>query len=272
MLTRAAIPLSLICLVSFPVSVEAWNNGPSGNASTDLESECASPPYSTHDWVADHALDLLPDDERAWLAPFKTFYLLGTEAPDNDDIPEACGAPNTGYDDRRKGHSIEWSEDWSNFKDGRNRAAMRAQEEYDKAGRAFESGDISAAAYYLGAMAHYIGDVAQYGHTIPSEAHHSDYEGWVSRRTDSFAEGNFESYLQLDSLVRRRAYTAVKRISKATARGKGNVLSAVAMDASYSNKNQTYKDSVGASLNIGVNELTDVLHTFYLNVVDEEGS
>ena len=68
-------------------------------------------------------------------------------------------------------------------------------------------------------MAHYIGDVSQYGHSVPNEAHHSDYERFVATRTDSFNAGNFESFIVLDSLVRRSAYTAVKRISLATARG-----------------------------------------------------
>jgi hypothetical protein len=115
-------------------------------------------------------------------------------------------------------------------------------------------------------MAHYIGDVSQYGHSIPSEVHHSDYEGWVAQRTASFNGGTFESYVTLDSLVRRSAYTAVKRIPLATARGKGDILPAAQMDSLWSTK----LDSIGHSLNLNVNELDDVLHTFFLNVVSEE--
>ena len=63
----------------------AWNNGPAGNAATDQASECAAPAYATHDWIADHALDFLPDAEKAWLLPHRALYLTGTEAPDNDD-------------------------------------------------------------------------------------------------------------------------------------------------------------------------------------------
>lgn len=69
-----------------------WSNGPDGNANTNIASECTNPPYTTHDWVAEHALLLLPENERAWLMPHLTMYLLGTEAPDNDDIPASCGA------------------------------------------------------------------------------------------------------------------------------------------------------------------------------------
>jgi len=32
----------------------------------------------------------------------------------------------------------------------------------------------------------------------------------------------------------------------------------------------SYLDSIGHSLNLGVNELSDVLHTFFLNVVTED--
>lgn len=152
----------------------------------------------------------------------------------------------------------------------KDRAAQRAQEEYNKAAIAFRQGNPRAAAFYLGAMAHYVGDVSQYGHSIPNETHHSDYEGWVAQRTGSFNAGTFESFIVLDSLVRRSAYTAVKRISLATARGKGDIHSATQMDSLWSTKPQSYIDSIGHSLNLGVNELADVLHTFFLNVVSEE--
>jgi integrase len=36
------------------------------------------PPYATHDWVADHALSLLPNEEKAWIVPHQTLYLVGT--------------------------------------------------------------------------------------------------------------------------------------------------------------------------------------------------
>ena len=108
-------------------------------------------------------------------------------------------------------------------------------------------------------------------HSVPFEtkAHHSGYEGWVGRRTE-VTDTDFTGYIQLDSLVRRKPYTAVKRISKITAGGKGDILWAMRMEALYPDKNdsQEYKDSVGEALNLGVNELADVLHRFYLNEVE----
>ena len=62
-------------------------------------------------------------------------------------------------------------------------------------------------------MAHYIGDVSQYGHAWRDEVHHGNYERWVASRTAAFSGGMFDTYIQLDSLVRRTPYTAVRRIS-----------------------------------------------------------
>jgi hypothetical protein len=266
-ISTGALALCL-ALLRAPLPVHGWANGPAGNTKTDTATECGAPPYSTHDWVADHALALLPERERAWLMPHQALYLLGTEAPDNRNIAAACTSPHHGYDDRRLGHSVEWARDWSRMTN--DRAARRAQEEYDKAAGAFRQGNRPAAAFYLGAMAHYIGDVSQYGHAILGETHHGDYEAWVGTRTDGFDAGYFERYLVPNGLVRRSAYTAVKRISLVTARGEGVILPAMQMDRRFSNKDHAYLDSVGHALNLGVNELADVLHTFYLNVVAEE--
>ena len=57
-----------------------------------------------------------------------------------------------------------------------------------------------------------------------------------------------------------------------TSEGKDEILSFTVMDSSYDvrNDSEAYLDSVGNSLNLAVNELADVLHTFFLNVVDED--
>jgi len=173
----------LLFLFIYQESVFSWNNGPSGDAATaEDHPSCENIPYSTHDWVADHARDFLPEEERKWLDDNKKLYLLGTEAPDNDDIPDTCMAPNNGYDDRRKGHSVKWKEDFSAFEQNQDRAAFRAKGEYLKAEQAIREGNLADAAYYAGAMAHYIGDVSQYGHSVDFEDHHSDYESLIKTR------------------------------------------------------------------------------------------
>jgi hypothetical protein len=116
-------------------------------------------------------------------------------------------------------------------------------------------------------MAHYIGDVSQYGHDYPDEVHHSDYESWAATLPPQFNAGTFESAIMLDSLVRRTAFNATKRVAKVAFSGKGSILPARKMDMLFSTKPPEFMTSVGASLNLGVNELADVLHTFFLNVV-----
>jgi len=269
---RKFIHLTVAVAICWHITVlhaGAWSNGPSGNTTTNTPSECTNPPYGTHDWIADHALSMLPDKEKAWLQEYKVYYLLGTEAPDNNKIPKECGVPNQGYDDRNKGHSVEWSDDWSKMLN--DRAAVRAKEEYDKAVNAYNSEDYKAAAFYLGAMAHYVGDVSAYPHSVPYEKFHSKYESWVNKDTDAFDAGKYESYLKLDKLVTRKPYEAVKRISKVTAGGKGKILYPVKMEELFDEDkdSEMLAESVGLSLNLGVNELADVLHTFYLNEVSE---
>jgi nucleoid-associated protein YgaU len=261
---------SLIVLLTLDMSY-SWNNGPSGDASTDEDHpSCENIPYSTHDWIADQARALLPEEERSWLNDNKKLYLLGTEAPDNREIPDSCNAPNNGYDDRSSGHSVKGNDDFSSFfidsnGNKQDRAAFRAKEEYLKAQSAIRQGQLSDAAFYAGAMAHYIGDTSQYGHSVDFEHHHSDYEGLISRRTDSFEEGEFETDIIADGLTEIDAYDAVVIISKSTAEGNGDIKSAEWMDINYNNRNEEYFDSVGASLNLGVNTLADVLHTLYIN-------
>ena len=105
-LTKGSWVLSMLCLGTLCLSLQVihgapWSNGPAGNATTNSTAECGAPPYATHDWIADHALALLPNEEKAWIVPHQTMYLMGTEAPDNRNIPSDCGAPHNGYDDQR---------------------------------------------------------------------------------------------------------------------------------------------------------------------------
>jgi hypothetical protein len=164
----------------------------------------------------------------------KAMYLLGTEAPDNSGILGDCGTPNRGYGDTSVGHGVEWNSDLSGFKteDGnlKDGAAVRAQEEYNKAEIAYLQGRPVDAAFYLGAMAHYIGDISVYCHVGGLDKHHSKYESWMQNKTDQYNDGNFESYLEADGLVRRNPYTAVKMLSKKITKGGGKILSAVQMD------------------------------------------
>ncbi len=243
----------------------AWKNGPEGNKVTNSLADCDEPPYSTHDWIADHARALLPESERAWLDRYRIQYLIGTEAPDYDKIGAACGTPNRGYNDTGKGrHDLRFDSDGELTRDT---PARRAQEEYDKAAAAYRAGDHSAAAYYLGAATHYPADLSQYGHTIRGERHHRDFEIWAREFTKSFNRGIFETALKSDGLQRRSAYDATVWIGRIAHEGGGAVLPAFLMDDLWDEKDQVYVNSVAESLNNAVNAIADMLHTFYLDVV-----
>jgi len=226
------INLLFIPILALSTNANAWKNGQDGNASTDEPNECSNPPYSTHDWIADQALALMPPDY--WLNDHKAIYLLGTEAPDNSKIHIDCDIPHTGYGDKGGGHSVKWDTECNCMTN--DRAAQRAREVYGKALAAYRAGNASHAAYYLGAMAHYIGDVVAYPHVYRDEKYHSPYEGWVGRRTKEFNSPAFSSYIQGNKLINRKPSTAVKRISKVTVWGQGDILTAVEMDNMYKDK------------------------------------
>jgi Zinc dependent phospholipase C len=272
-LIRKTVFVLLLIAVFIPMSAFSWGNGPrSGGSLTKDQSRCDNPPYSTHDWIAEHALMLLPRQERNWLEIQKIAFLLGTEAPDNNEIPRACNTPSKGYKDNWS-HNVEWNEGVTRYvvRNGKlkDNAGRRAQQEYDKAKLAYLRGNKRAAAFYLGAMAHFIGDLSVFCHVGKLDDHHERYEKWVQKMTLEYNAGHFENYLNPDGLVERHPYTAIKRVSKVITSGRGTVLSAIDMDSGFNRREQNpaYKKSIGYSLNLSVNELADVLHTFYITVV-----
>ncbi len=244
----------------------AWKNGPSGNKVTNSAKDCMDPPYSTHDWIADHGRALLPTGERAWLDSHRKILFIGTEAPDYDKIRLACGVPNRGYNDTGGGNHDLRFDDFENVTI--DTPAYRAQQEYDKAAAAYRSGKHADAAYYLGAAAHYIGDLSQYGHTMKGEFHHADFEIWVGSLTPSFDGGGvFERFIKADGLEPRSAYDAVIRTGKLTRFGKNPVIAPGDMDELDVRNSPAALSSIGHTLNKAVNETADMLHGFYVTVV-----
>jgi len=254
----------LILTIIFTSPVHPWSNG---GYSTDFN----TPKYGTHDWLAEHALDFLPKQSRIWIDQNKNAYLLVTEAPDNSKLKK-MNYP--GYGDVRKQH-IYFLVDGSGVVPGEDDAALRAQEEYDKAKKALESQDFQAAAYYAGSMSHYIADVAVFGHVMGknspwgNEKHHSDYEKYVQRRTDRYIDGAFEIYLifdgELDATI--TAYQATYKVGYITTFGNGKTMPCMWMDKNNHWKNQTFKDSCGDSLNRATNAITDVLYRLSTAVI-----
>jgi hypothetical protein len=241
-------------LVQTPFSVSGWSNG-------GFSADPSNPNYGTHDWIAQHALDWLPLKEKQFILDNIANYLYGTELPDN-------GGASDGIGDTAK-HHVYYFADGSLQDDA---SAVRAQEEYDTATSIFKAGDLANAAKRLGVMTHYICDVAVFGHVMGSlsdwgsETHHSDYENYVNERTNNYND-EFNNFLVFDgTLSRISAYNATLKLAYDTTFDVDGNLTCVWMDQNYDWNNPTFKDRCGESLNLAVNLIADVLHTFYLEV------
>lgn len=250
--------LFIITSVFFTVEAKGWSNG-------GFSDNPATPDYGTHDWIAEHALDWLPIQEKQWLLDNKAVYLYGTELPDNN---QAVG----GIGDTAKHHVYYYSN--GSVQD--DIGAIRAKDEYAKALIAFETGNLSGAAKELGIAAHYVSDMAVYGHVMGShtfwgeESHHSDYENYVNTRTNSYQD-TFNSFLVFDgNLSITTAYNAALTLAcDSTFDGNDN-LTCVWMDTHYDWNNSQFVNRAGESLNLAVNAVADILHTFYSGTVIPE--
>lgn len=266
---RLLAAASVALLLAASSAAHAWKNGPPDNKVTNSAADCQSPPYSTHDWIADHARALLAVHERAWLDPHRRLYLIGTEAPDYGEIQEGCGTPHRGYNDTGGGrHDLRFdASDEVTY----TLPALRARQEYDKAVAAYRAGEKDHAAFFLGAAAHYIGDLAQYGHTIKGERHHKDFEDAVGALTPSFdGGGTFEKFITDERLPAINAYDAVVRAGRHTWKGRAPLLPPAEMDDRYHRQglaDPAVLASVGGALNKAVNETAAMLRGFYESVV-----
>ncbi|MGQ9544317.1 MAG: C39 family peptidase [Candidatus Bathycorpusculaceae bacterium] len=241
----------MVAAVNFAL-VFGWGNG-------GFSSDPSNPNYGTHDWIAHHALDWLPQEEKWFITENIANYLYGTELPDNASVPGGIG-------DTTKHHVYYFA----NGSLQNNASAVRAEEEYGKAVSYFKAGDLANASLRLGIMAHYISDVAVFGHVMASgtdwgnEMHHSDYENYVLTRTNSY-EDEFNVFLSFDGkLSQTSAYEAALALAyDTTFDSSGHGLTCVWMDRNYNWSNPTFKNRCGESLNLAVNLIADVLYTFY---------
>jgi hypothetical protein len=249
--------LSTCFLLSF-ARVSGWSNG-------GYSADPNNPDYGTHDWIAEHALDWLPTQEKQFLLDNKASYLYGTELPDNSQAADGVG-------DTTK-HHVYYSATGSVQDDA---AAVRAGEEYVNAVNFFNAGNFEAAAKRLGMVTHYIADMAVFGHVMGAstawgaETHHSDYETYVQGRTDSYAD-DFDSFLVFDgNLGALSAYDAALTLANDTTFDANGQYTCVWMDQNYNWNDATFKNRSGESLNLAVNLIADVLHTFYAEAIIPE--
>jgi len=256
LLAFVSILLLMIAIVSSS-NVLAWSNG-------GYSDDPSNPDYGTHDWIAEHALDWLPEGEKGYIVANLAAYLYGTELPDNGGAPDGIG-------DTVKHHIYYWSNGTLQEDD----SAVRASEEYSHALNFLKLEDLENAAKTAGIMSHYIVDVAVFGHVMGAgtdwgaEEHHSDYETYVNQRTSSY-DAEFNVYLSFDGeLDLVSAYEVAKELAYDTTFDVDGDLTCVWMDQNYNWSDPVFKNRCGESLNLAVNYLTDVLHMLYVEALPE---
>lgn len=165
---------------------------------------------------------------------------------------------------------------WANGSIQDDASAVRAQTEYNKAVNYMQSGNIAMAVKTLGITSHYIADVGVFGHVMGSgtdwgaETHHSDYETYVNERTNSHND-EFNNFLIFDGdLENVSAINATLTLAYDTTFDVDGELRCVWMDQNYNWSNPVFRNRCGESLNLAVNLIADLLHTFYVNEVIPE--
>ncbi len=254
-----AILLLSSLVVSCVGSVQGWSNG-------GYSADPANPDYGTHDWIAQHALDWLPAQEKQYIIDNLAAYLYGTELPDNNNasVPGHIG-------DTTKHHVYFWAN--GSLQD--DVAANRAAEEYQIALSLLDAGNFSGAALTAGIMSHYIADVAVFAHVMGASTDwgaetgniHSNYESYVNTRTNTYSN-TYNSYLLFDgALSTISAYDAAKNLAFDSTFDRGGTYTCVWMNNNYdtSNPNSPYWIRAGESLNLAVNAVTDTLHTLFIS-------
>lgn len=114
--------------------MSAWSNGGYSDDPTE-------PDNGTHDWIAEHALDWLPENMMALIDEHLIMYLYGTELP---DLYKIFG----GFGDSTK-HHIYYNSDGSLQS---NSSAVRAEALYQEAPACLINGELENASIYAGAM------------------------------------------------------------------------------------------------------------------------
>lgn len=250
---RRLLPLVLALLLFSPppTASYAWGNG-------GYSSDPSNPDYGTHDWVAEHALEMLPSAKRQWLADNLKAYLYGTELPDNNRAADGIGDMANHHVYFRSGGSLH-----------DDAAARRAQEEYQAALNYLKQGDYINAAKRAGAMAHYVSDVAVFSHVMGSstdwgaEVHHGEYEEYVNAQTSTYSS-SFRSYLSFDGgLEDTTAYEVALNLARDTTFDSGGTYTATWMDGHYDTSSAAFLDRAGESLNLAVNGVADALSALY---------
>jgi hypothetical protein len=233
-------------------SAAAWSNG-------GYSSDPNNPDYGTHDWIAEHAMNLLPANESGWLSSNKAAFLYGTEAPDNSG---ASFQGRSGYGDTANHHNY-----YSGSTCTDDSASQRASQEYQKALACLNNGSYAPAAWFAGALTHYIADMSVWAHVMKNEAHHSEYEDQVNSVTNSYSKNTF-TVTSDGTLETVSAYDAATSLGLNSFNDGGSTYTALWMNSSFqdswskvSDWSTQYKARTAESINLAVNIIAAILHT-----------
>src|SRR5262245_257391 len=126
--------LCLFACLLISITGLGWSNGGTSTSVT-------KPKFGTHDWIAYEAYRIAKQDVNLqWLRDEVYTYFIGTEAPDVgvlSDLRDQLGIEG-GYKDTGACHCVLYDDQ---LEVSKSRAAIRAQEEFDKALEAITSGD-----------------------------------------------------------------------------------------------------------------------------------
>ena len=272
------IILTTLVLYTVPLSTNSWSNG---GYSADLN----NPDYGTHDWIVEEAVKMLPSGLRTWITDNYVAFFLGTEAPDNSTF----AAPYTSIGDYgdKTNHHIYFDASGNVVDDS---SAIRAQEEYDKTVSALNEGNETKAAFFAGACTHYLADMSVWAHVTGSGSHwgpedtlkHGEYETEVEKTipadfmndpANEHTSTVFASYISFDGTwTERSAHDVAVFIANFTETGSGTIYDPGWMEANipmgpagtgtgvgYNDWDPEFKDQCGASINVAVNAIAEVL-------------
>jgi hypothetical protein len=96
------------------------------------------------------------------------------------------------------------------------------------------------------------------------EEHHSDYESYVLTQLPTTTVTTLRVSRLDGSLTLVSAYDATLAVARDTTFDGDGALTCTWMDQNYNWSNAQFKSRCGESLNLAVNEVADVLHSFYL--------
>lgn len=260
----------ILVFVSFSpllTTIPAWKNGQTAD---EFSSDPTEPNYGTHDWIAEHALDWLPEIEKGYILKNLDTYLYGTELPDKTNGQDKIG-------DMDKQHF--YFNESGNIKD--KSAGIRTAQEYYLAAEYLENGDLYNGILHLGIMTHYIADLAVFGNvmnkTYWGEAkNYSNYMNYVNERMVSYNSNEFNKYLKFDgklftlppedaaiAVAYNTTFDTIGLDRRSGVPDAGNE-NCTWMEANYDWSDTIFEARCGESLNYAVNIITDVLHTLHV--------